>query len=677
MRSLLRRPPSSFCLLPSCFCLRPPRSAPPAPLPSALCALYNARVFIEAEATPYEPALLRGERLLVLAPHPDDEVIGCGGLVAQHLREKREVRVVVATDGAQAGDAALREEESRRGLAKLGEGAAIEFLGRPDRALDDSIAPRLREILREYRPDLILVPAPIEIHPDHLTLSRVFCELVQRDELLFAELAVTRVAFFEVGQPLRPNAIVDITDVAEAKYAAIAEHQSQLALRDYTGYARGLNSYRAMTLPPETKFAEAYYVVDLPSLRTTAFSTIRTNAGTPPVIDVAREFAPISVVVRTKNRPHLLREAVDSIRATDYPCEIVIVNDGGADVSIEGATLLRHSQSRGRAEAGNAGVRGATNAFITFLDDDDLVYAEHFQTLANASKSANAAWYTDAVSVMLQPGESGAHEAQARLRLFAQDFDRELLLVDNYIPLPTLLMRRESFLDLGGFDPQFDLFEDWDFLIRLSARGDFLRIPRVTCEVRHFAGGTSVVLSSPEGSARYRDAKLRVWQKHAARIDHALFADVFERQKRRLGTLYSNLVEVTGRVDAFERDVARSLREKNELLQQISELHQSSTGYALRVRELEGAVDALSRMAEDYELKTRELERTRRELERAEDEIEAHKAENELVRRAHLETHEGLERMRNEVARLNGLLDMIYRSKTWKVHTLVEKMKGR
>src|SRR3954453_22266405 len=73
----------------------------------------------EAEAIPYEPSRLRGERLLVLAPHPDDEVIGCGGLVAQHIREGREVRVVVATDGAQAGDAAARESESRRGLAIL------------------------------------------------------------------------------------------------------------------------------------------------------------------------------------------------------------------------------------------------------------------------------------------------------------------------------------------------------------------------------------------------------------------------------------------------------------------------------------------------------------------------------------------------------------------------------
>ena len=113
---------------------------------------------IESHAIPYEPARLRGERLLVLAPHPDDEVIACGGLVAQHIRERRTVRVVVATDGAQAGDAALREEESRRALDLLG-GAEVSFLRYRDRQLGPDVAPRLTDLLRELKPDLILAPS--------------------------------------------------------------------------------------------------------------------------------------------------------------------------------------------------------------------------------------------------------------------------------------------------------------------------------------------------------------------------------------------------------------------------------------------------------------------------------------------------------------------------------------
>jgi LmbE family N-acetylglucosaminyl deacetylase len=604
---------------------------------------YNPPVLIEAESIPYEPALLRGERLLVLAPHPDDEVIGCGGLVAQHLRERRAVRVVIATDGAEGGDASLREEESRRGIATLGP-AEVGFLRFADRTLGDDVGPRIREQLLAFHPDLILVPAPGEIHPDHAALARAFVDVVQGDETLFAELAVARVAFYEVSQPLRPNAIVDISDVAELKYAAIAEHATQLAVRDYVSYARGLNAYRAMTLPPGTKYAEAYFVVDLPSLRTTPLSAL---GGA----EVVRETVPVSVVMRTKDRPALLAEAIASVRATGYPCEVVVVNDGGAPLELEGVTLVQHEQSRGRSEAANAGVRAAKNAFVAFLDDDDLYYPEHLATLANATRAPHAAWYTDAVSAFVRGAET-----QKRLRLFAQDYDRELLLVDNYIPLPTLLIPRESFLDLGGFDPEFDLFEDWDFLIRLSRKGTFLHVPRVTCEIRHFEGGSSVVLAAPEGSEQFRAAKQQVWRKHAALLGPEVFANVFERQKRRMSALYSEVVEAKGLVDDSQRNATRSLRESIESQNTIN-------GYMLRVRELEGSLTALQALVPALTEKTVEVERLTRH--------------NEELSAVNALTAAELERTRVEIARLNGLLEMIYRSRTWKLHTVLEKARGR
>ncbi|MCU1350701.1 MAG: hypothetical protein JWO56_3731 [Acidobacteria bacterium] len=446
---------------------------------------------IEAESIPYEPVALRGERLLVLAPHPDDEAIGCGGLVAQHLREGRKVHVAIVTNGAEAGDSTIREEESRRGLALLGPGIELEFYRFPDRHLavrTEELLAKLHNTLLAFPADLIAVPSPVEIHPDHLVLSRTFCELVQRDPSIFADLAVTRVAFYEVSQPIRPNALVDISDVAEQKFAAIAAHESQLAFRDYAAYARGLNVYRAMTLPPAAKYAEGYWVTELPALRTTPFSRLQQSVAAAPAIEITRERLSVSVVIRTKDRPALLREAIESVRANNYAEEIVVVNDGGARPEVEGVTLIHHETSRGRAEAANAGVRAAGSPFIAFLDDDDLDHPEHLPVLAAAATQTpnREAWYSDAVSSFLRIGESGAYEVYSRQRLFGDDFDRDLLLVDNYIPLPTLLLRRDAFLDLGGFDRDFDLFEDWDLLIRLAQRGDFVHVQRVTCEISHF-----------------------------------------------------------------------------------------------------------------------------------------------------------------------------------------------
>lgn len=625
-------------------------------------------MLIEAEAIPYAPVLLRGERLLVLAPHPDDEVIGCGGIIAQHLREHRAVRIVIATDGAEGGDAAGREDEARRGIAALG-AAEVVFLRFRDRTLGDEAGALLREQLLDFRPDLVLVPSPGEIHPDHVALARVFCAIVQRDETLFADLAVTRVAFYEVSAPLpRPNALVDITDVAETKYAAIAEHASQLTLHDYVGYARGLNAYRAMTLPAGAKLAEAYFVVDLPSLRSTPVSELQRRMGAASTIEMTYEALPVSVVIRTKDRPALLAEAIASVRATGYPCEIVVVNDGGAKPEVEGVTLVHHETSRGRSEAANAGVSTASQPFLAFLDDDDLFYPEHFSTLANAARSAHAAWYGDAVSAFLRPNENGTYETHARLRLYAQDYDRELLLLDNYIPLPALLLQRDTFLDLGGFDPAFDLFEDWDFLIRLSQRGSFLRVPRITCEVRHFEGGSSVVLAAPEGSPRFRAAKLQVWRKHSALIERDVIAhvvaNVFERQKRRGGALYSDLIESKGQADAAQQEIARATRESIESMNLIN-------GYALRVRELEGALSEsqAAALVEMQDLLGRLEEKTihAERLMRANHDLHVTNAESARA----------LEQTRVEIARLNGLLEMIYRSKTWKVHTTIEKLRGR
>ncbi|HKS21322.1 MAG TPA: PIG-L family deacetylase [Thermoanaerobaculia bacterium] len=609
----------------------------------------------EFEAIPYEALNLRAERLLVLAPHPDDEVIGCGGVVFQHLRDGRQVRVAVATDGVEAApgedrDAyrARREEESRRALD-----AAFDFFRFPDRALEQhagDLGARLRDVLEQFRPDLILVPSAIEIHPDHLALARCFCDLIQRDSSLFADLAVARVAFYEVSQPLRPNVLVDITGVAAAKYDAIAAHSSQTEIRDYVSFARGLNAYRAMTLAPEVRFAEGYWVTSLPTLRTTPFSALRNAMGAPPPIAVAAEAKSISVVIRTKDRPALLREAIDSVRATGYPAEIVVVNDGGGRVeNVEGIKLVEHETSRGRSEAANAGVRAASSDFVVFLDDDDLMYPEHLSTLAAGTPPC----YSDAVSAF----------AHAKMRIYSRDFDRDLLLLDNYIPLPTVLIPRADFLDLGGFDPEFDLFEDWDFLIRLAQRARFTHIPRITCEIRHIEGAGSITMSAPAGSQRFRDAKLQIWRKHAALLGHDTIANVFEREKQRAMAMENELTEAKGLRGHFEQNIARLERDKVTLIAEMQRQSERLNEAVVKISRLEGGNEEL-----------------RNALSLAQNEC------NELLirigvlgdaRGAFDEAQRTIAALYAEIGRLQGTLDAIFQSRTWKLHSMVEKMRGR
>ncbi len=141
----------------------------------------------EEQLVPYRASTFEARRVLVFAPHADDEVFGCGAALASLAARGAAVTVVVLTDGAgdiaDAGErrriAATRLAESRAALAALG-GGEVREAGFRDRGLGDD-APRLRAALaREIaavRPDLVFVPSPVEIHPDHRALAAAFVAL--------------------------------------------------------------------------------------------------------------------------------------------------------------------------------------------------------------------------------------------------------------------------------------------------------------------------------------------------------------------------------------------------------------------------------------------------------------------------------------------------------------------
>ena len=224
-------------------------------------------------AMPERPALWRTVpkgRVLVLAPHPDDEVAGPGGIVALHREQGDEVVVVVATDGTN-GDpdarhdpaeyAELRHGESRKGLHEVGVDAAnVHFWGFPDGCeLSEADLERGVQLavaaLDEFRPDVVYLPWEREGHPDHHALFAVATRAMERAN--WPGLALG----YEVWNAMIPDVVVDTTRVIERKRRAMLAHASQIAYVQYDHALAGLSAYRSLVHLRGRGYGEALTLV--------------------------------------------------------------------------------------------------------------------------------------------------------------------------------------------------------------------------------------------------------------------------------------------------------------------------------------------------------------------------------------------------------------------------------
>ncbi len=199
------------------------------------------------------------ERVVVLAPHMDDEVIGCGGTLARHVACGADVTVIFLTDGRLGGIATTRQQEAKLALGEIGI-RRIQFLDAQDGSLASTpgVAQALRAALAEARPDIVYLPFFLEEHPDHRAASALLSEAVARTALDF------RCHGYEVWTPLVPNCFVRIDATVDAKRRALAHYQSQLAEADYLHTSLGLNAYRSSALLDDAcRYAEAFCAVSL------------------------------------------------------------------------------------------------------------------------------------------------------------------------------------------------------------------------------------------------------------------------------------------------------------------------------------------------------------------------------------------------------------------------------
>jgi hypothetical protein len=204
----------------------------------------------------------------------------------------------------------------------------------------------------------------------------------------------------------------------------------------------------------------------------------------------------VSVLVRTMpGCGARLREAVNSVLNQTYPnIELVVVEDGG-DTAKDFLEFVRNQgqltsvvfkslPKQGRCRAGNAALAASTGDMLCFLDDDDLLYADHIEILVHSllqnSELGGVYGLAFQVSTKVLSKEDWNYVDTLHQVIHRQPFERAVLWHHNFMPIQSILFRRSLYLEYGGFDTELDNLEDWNLWVRYTQRKPFCMVEKVT-----------------------------------------------------------------------------------------------------------------------------------------------------------------------------------------------------
>jgi GT2 family glycosyltransferase len=274
----------------------------------------------------------------------------------------------------------------------------------------------------------------------------------------------------------------------------------------------------------------------------------------------------VSILIRTVNRPHWLREALASCANQTYgPIEVIVVEDGperSREVvdAFRGQLDVRYlatGEHVGRARAGNIALETAAGAWLNFLDDDDALFADHVEVLVEAAMAANAAgayglaWETHTEVER----ESGHYREHLHVTRHHQAFDRLTLWHHNYLPIQAVLFHRRLYERHGGFAEDMDQLEDWNLWTRYTLEDDFVLVPKTTSKYRvpvdaRIAAGRQALLDHAYADALERQRHMRV---SFSPREFSEMAEAYARRQTLLMVTRSDVRRFVGRSRVMSR----------------------------------------------------------------------------------------------------------------------------
>lgn len=200
----------------------------------------------------------------------------------------------------------------------------------------------------------------------------------------------------------------------------------------------------------------------------------------------------VSIIVRTCQRPDILRKALSSIREQTYENIQAVIVEDGENVS---EALLKNEfadlnyvykatgEKVGRGKAGNYALALAQGEFFNFLDDDDGLLPEHIEILVNnlACSDVRAAYsVAEERKIIIASKTPYVYKVKHKSIRYREPFNRMLLYTFNYIPIQSIMFHKSLYTELGGFDENLDNLEDWDLWVRYSTITDFCFVNQIT-----------------------------------------------------------------------------------------------------------------------------------------------------------------------------------------------------
>jgi glycosyltransferase involved in cell wall biosynthesis len=206
----------------------------------------------------------------------------------------------------------------------------------------------------------------------------------------------------------------------------------------------------------------------------------------------------VTVLVPTFNRRRYLGRALTSVVHQSYKnLQIIVINDGGEDITDIVSSLadprlifIDRKENHGKAFSLNEALAKAEGKYVAYLDDDDLYYPNHIQTLVDAleNNSSCQVAYSDLYKVYCKICPDGGRKVLSKVVEISRDFDPFFMLYYNHVLHVSLMHRRDLLEKTGPYNEDINVLIDWDMTRRLVFFSDFQHVPEITGEFYQPAG---------------------------------------------------------------------------------------------------------------------------------------------------------------------------------------------